>query len=248
MKGRVQYSASGLLFVVRSGGMGMEIERWQDLEVPPGSPDCQAALNRLSASVDSLGQKCLNNMESSFSTGGENIFYQVFARAFLECCHKRKMNKVRSWSLKTLLISAVGASGAGSVALGGFFALLNTLVSCRGKGDFDASALQLIIAIKEHWLLCLAIPAALIVMWFSLACFKGELARRNYRETWARNSVTYHMLLLAMIRFQSGMMGKDEFMNRVFEILEGNIEQFEYNITGKTRLIKNHENRKPSSG
>lgn len=71
MKGRVQYSASGLLSVVRSGGMGMEIERWQDLEVPPGSPDCQAALNRLSASVDSLGQKCLNNMESSFSTGGK---------------------------------------------------------------------------------------------------------------------------------------------------------------------------------
>jgi len=235
------------LYADRIGGVNVTVKQRQ---APKGrQTDHQEKLNELSASLDSLRETCLNSMAHSFSTDEEQIFYQAFVCAFWENYHKRKLNKNHFWSLKTLLISALGVSGAGGLILGGIFALLNTLVSLREKGDFDAELLQLIMVIKSHWLFCFLAVAACMAVWFCLVCFKRELARRNYRETWVRNSVAYHRLFLAMIQFQSNRIGKEEFMDRVFEVLESNLDKFEYNITGTGAAEKcSAACEKPSSG
>lgn len=215
--------------------MDVIIERWQDLQgLSEGfakTSDHKTALQALSASEEALGRTCLIGMEDAFSSEGEKLFYQVFARAYWETCLKRKTNKARYWGLGSLLAGAAGVSGAGGVLLGGCLTLLNLLLSYLDEPVSGALVLQLITSIKRRWFLCFLIPAAFVTLWFSLACFKNALARRNYRETWVRNSVTHHRLLLAMVRFQSGIIGKDEFMRNVLEILEGNIGRFEYNMS-----------------
>lgn len=228
----------------------MESSRWQELGFLEESgvqgirnlskKEQEEVLNKLSASMETWNTKCLAGMESVFSTGQEQIFYQVFAHAYWEAYFKRKRNKAQYWNLKTLLLSAAGVSGAGAAVFGGIFTLLNTLLS-HEKLVSGETAAQLIPAVKAYGPLCFGVLAAFVLMRFSWACLRDELARRNYRETWVRHSVTYHKLSAAMVRFQSGMMGKVEFMERVMEILEGSVQQFEYNITGKGRADSGRE-------
>lgn len=212
----------------------MEPLEWQTLEEATCGTDYTKITNELQASAESMFKENLKYLENDFQGEQEKIFFQAFIHAYWETYYKRCKNKQWYWSAKSLILPVIGTGGSGIVVITSACTVFSSLLSSSSAAVSDSGFFQLIAFVKAYGIPCLILVVAALIMAFSITCLKAEVKRRDYRGTWVRHSVTYHNLNLMIIRYLSGLLDKNQFMEKTLEVLGNNVERFAYN--SKTKL------------
>lgn len=144
-------------------------------------------------------------------------FYEFFCTELHAAEEAYRRNKKHAWDKKSYVLYSVGyilASGGSAVVTQ---LILDQISNAPSKT-------------------AIGIAGGVLIAGAIMSSIKSWRDKRNYDETWARHSARYYRLRLILNQFLLSQKTSKEFnlfAQKMFAILERNLDQFELNISSK---------------